>query len=103
MLDRVDLVGVGFFTLFFEAAEGALAAVVGLTEATVISAGVASRLEDDFAAIVFDGALDEPPRITSDWPGKMSARRSPLARISAAVVVLYFFAMPPSVSPERTT
>jgi len=103
LLERVDLVGVGFFTLFFDAVADALAVVVGLTAATVISAGVASRFDDGFATIVFDGAFDEPPRITSDWPGKMSARRSPFARINAAVVVWYFLAMPPSVSPERTT
>ena len=41
-------------------------------------------------------------RTTRDCPGRISARRKPLAFISAAVVVWYRFAMPPKVSPDFT-
>lgn len=42
-------------------------------------------------------------RTTSDCPGRISARRRPLAFISAAVVVWYRFAIPLRVSPDFTT
>ena len=48
------------------------------------------------------GARCAPPT-ASDWPGKMIARRSPFLFMSTAVVVWYFLAIPPSVSPDFTT
>ena len=43
-----------------------------------------------------------PCPTTSDWPGKISGRRSPFAFMSDAVVVWYALAIPPSVSPDFT-
>jgi hypothetical protein len=57
---------------------------------------------DDAIGFLAGVVLDEP-RTTSDWPGKIKARRRPFARIKAAVVVWYFLAIPPSVSPDLTT
>jgi len=123
LVDRADLLAAGFLeaaffavgffaadllplVLFGDGAEEALAVVVGLTAATVMSAGVeVSCFDEDLvaAAICLEADLGPSPRMTSDWPGKISGRRRLFARMSAAVVVLYLLAMLPRVSPERTT
>src|SRR5690348_2464741 len=57
----------------------------------------------DFGADPFVATRRDGPCTTRLWPGKISARFSPFARISAAVVVWYFLAIAPSVSPDFTT
>src|SRR5687767_3964638 len=66
---------------------------------------VAARVVDarvfvpDFAA-TFDRAA---PRTTSSCPGWMTCFLRRLSRTMALTDVPYFFAIPPSVSPRRTT
>src|ERR1043166_9162738 len=57
----------------------------------------------DFRADSFVATRRGAPCTTRLWPGKISARFSPFARISAAVLVRYFLALAPSVSLDFPT
>ena len=87
VFDEVFAVDAGFFTVVdFALAVGFAATVLAVVR------DFADRLDVDAAR------LDDGFPTTSDWPGKMTARLSPFARISAAVVMWYFFAIPLRVS-----
>src|SRR5262249_18810600 len=76
-----------FFDIVFDAVADGLAA-----------AFVAIVLADDAFVVALFGVPT-----TSDCPGKITGRRRPFARMSCAVVMWYFFATPPIVSPDFTT
>lgn len=81
-----------------------LAAASGFLEPALLATafGDVTFLEARLALDALDRDRAGAPRTTRDCPGRISARRRPLAFMRAAVVVWYRFAMPPNVSPDFT-
>jgi len=113
-----ELVAAGFFAAGFFAVAFVAAFVAAFVETFALDEADVEAvllrlpaLERAAAAFDFDAegralaveAAGAVPRTTSDWPGKISGRRSRLSSWSFFVVVPYRFAIPESVSPRRTT